>query len=961
MNKYSKIFQTPYINTYQAPDINTFANAASLVRDRYDTSMQYADLLEESLGQIEAAPFEEDQRMLRELKATARAQAEEWAEQGNYEDIFPAIKKSTRNFANQWAPIQQDKALWDEYKEGVMGLENLSEQQKAIRLALGSEGFKGLSRDEHGEWDYFSGDKWNEGINVPEWTDNVLKDTEFDSYSLYDALDNGYIKTDTTGRYIVTESGVRESRDAVRIANVLNAAIEGDNAMQGYIADEARIAEATIPLYEDLDKDQLKEFESRLSEYREIDEFKDKTDQQIYDEVRAAEVNNSVIDNIFSYGEAKYKFSRLKSYNQNVKADAYALEDYKNSLKDSMGFGKPGPTLPPPGDAPAPSLHETQRALKNLKGEVEDLANKNASMTQTFLSDPAVTAEVQNIMEEEGASQRDAIKKVAAINPAYREFYKGLIDEENTNAEYAALSKLHEQDLAQMRLENPEDFIELDAFSAKHGIEDPTDYDQVMEVLEAHPAYKPPSRSSAPLPFDIAARVGERVLKFLDPTSISRPETAAEAVEVLEALTEVEDPGFIKKYKAAAASKDFVRGTPTSKAAKNVDKAYKKYKRNHLPPAKIATTSYTHGDAVELAESVGKEILFGNAGQFTAADGKDTPGESIKTKVLKLGDPEDLVVTGSIATGYYSASGSNVVYSLTYTDKSNGKQKTFNVYRNSQSPKERDFVNNLMVETYGYEGVADAMLTQGNKYGVTYRTAEKLAANYVMPFQGLKDTYLYKAGSEGDVSTFLTVVPALPGDEEAFTANDGVRYKPRLLGAKPAPLREVFLRNSRSGPLPSYNQQVKVPGAKETSATISSSVNKYDTRKVAANPPIDEDEEVYTSKPQGAYQPAPADPDLIYVVPNEKRKKIQKDVSQVPYHKIIPINSKHDLYVFKYNSNIYKDVNYVLVTPADPDANPHALDIYKGEDGRLYKWVKAYRDLNSFLEATLPDEATSNK
>lgn len=793
MNKYSQIFQTPYVNTYQAPDINTFAKAAGMVRDRYDTNMQAADLLEESLDQLKAADFAGDQQMLQELKETAGATTKGWAESGNYEDLYPEIRRNAKEFAKKAMPIQENKARWDAYKEEVLGLENLSEQQKMQRLALGAQGYEGLAKNENDEWEYFSGDKWNAGVNVPEWTDKVLDGTEFDSYALYNALDEGHVKTDITGRYIVTESGVRESRDAQRIVNVLNAAIEGDPAIQGYIADEARIADATTPTYEALTEEQKADFSQNAAQYRSDNAaLKNKSDAEIYGALRDRTVNEGVTSSIFSYGQAKYQFSRLKSYNMSVKTDAYELANYKKSLTDLGMPPSAGDTIDNPKAVEIPSLSETQQAIAGAEETLNGLAEKNTIHKNNFLQ--TYGDEVAQVMKEREVTQEQAIEIVAYNHPSESQFLKALETEKIQRADLKSKKLLLEQDMNQLQKENPAAFQELNALSRKYGINDPTNYEEVMEVLEAMPEYQEAVSSfegevaktsaGAGLAGGFEAQMGLKILGLFGAGAKRTPRTAAEAMQVLEIITNDASTGWYTDRARQAAGE--------SNAVSKVEKAYQNYRREHLPPKTISLIQHNDEKSIKLGEHAGEEILKGTWSAFTAVDG--TSGEQVREKVIsELGDLNEITVVARPQTGAYTAAGGNVIYGMTFTNKE-GKALRFNLSKNMLTQYEADYFDEKMVETFGKEkAYAEAMLVRDNRYGVTYETAGQLGVGQVLPFDGT-NKYLYKVSQDNDVPTYLGVVPAQEGDLDSFVAGDGNYYKPALRADTPSILREVLIK-----------------------------------------------------------------------------------------------------------------------------------------------------------------------
>lgn len=76
---------------------------ADTMEQRYDTGVQQADLLDQSIKTSTASSF--DQPLLNQMKDASRAKLKDYAEKGNYEDMWRNVAMDARDFAQKYSKI----------------------------------------------------------------------------------------------------------------------------------------------------------------------------------------------------------------------------------------------------------------------------------------------------------------------------------------------------------------------------------------------------------------------------------------------------------------------------------------------------------------------------------------------------------------------------------------------------------------------------------------------------------------------------------------------------------------------------------------------------------------------------------------------------------------------------------------------------------------------------------------
>jgi hypothetical protein len=172
------------INTYVAPltEAGLSQHFGQDVDQRiadYDANAEFSDVLSyqnETLLQ-QVAPFENDVNYARQVMNETRQNIDQWAQQGDYENMTRQVKRGARQFSQQIAPLIQNQknystylsGMEELYKSGKIGIDTYS-KAKAASLS----NYKGIDPN-NPQQSLFSGFTPSPDINVSEKVDKFLE------------------------------------------------------------------------------------------------------------------------------------------------------------------------------------------------------------------------------------------------------------------------------------------------------------------------------------------------------------------------------------------------------------------------------------------------------------------------------------------------------------------------------------------------------------------------------------------------------------------------------------------------------------------------------------------------------------------------------------------------------------------------------------------------------------------
>jgi hypothetical protein len=138
----------PYQSTYVDPQS---VEIAKTLRDRFIQNYNAADLVGQELNKLNAADFENDQKLKAELDSSVRGKLSQYAETGNYEDMTFKVSDTARDYRDRSAPITENYTRYAAYQQDLAkdykdGKVSSAAYRNAIPLTK-ALGYSGISMD----------------------------------------------------------------------------------------------------------------------------------------------------------------------------------------------------------------------------------------------------------------------------------------------------------------------------------------------------------------------------------------------------------------------------------------------------------------------------------------------------------------------------------------------------------------------------------------------------------------------------------------------------------------------------------------------------------------------------------------------------------------------------------------------------------------------------------------------
>ena len=209
----------PYQSVYRDPQsvqINT------LLRQRFQQAFNADDALAGAVDQMNAAEFQGDQALKMELEQNTRAQLQDRAGRGDYETMMLDVAKSARIFEQQYAPINANYQMYQNYKKGLdeaYKKGNINAFTYRRSLDASKYNYEGLQKNEDGSIDdgsYFSGYNYVNDVDIQGRMSELMKDHAVKKYG----KDVQVISED--GNYYITDGFSRETIPDTEVAMVFN-------------------------------------------------------------------------------------------------------------------------------------------------------------------------------------------------------------------------------------------------------------------------------------------------------------------------------------------------------------------------------------------------------------------------------------------------------------------------------------------------------------------------------------------------------------------------------------------------------------------------------------------------------------------------------------------------------------------------------------------------------------------
>lgn len=162
--------------------IPELTSVAGTLQERYEKAIENEDLHARALKLAQAAPFENDQKILTQLKQESRDRISQRAMSGDYENMVRDTMLDARNFVDRYQPIAENAKRYQEYQaqlqEQVTKGEIKSPDKARRLLALATQNYGGLQYDANtGQYsNQFRGLPAVKDIDPAEKVDKWMKD-----------------------------------------------------------------------------------------------------------------------------------------------------------------------------------------------------------------------------------------------------------------------------------------------------------------------------------------------------------------------------------------------------------------------------------------------------------------------------------------------------------------------------------------------------------------------------------------------------------------------------------------------------------------------------------------------------------------------------------------------------------------------------------------------------------------
>lgn len=240
---------------YQGSTIPELTKVADTLESRYDTGVQQADLLDQMAKTSTASTF--DQPILNSLKQQTRAKLKDYADKGNYEDMWRNVAMDARDFGNKYKTIQgNQKAIqdWQGDLSKRVGEGKLDPAIAQARMAKIQDTYSGLKIDsDTGEMtNHFSGPATVPNVDIPEKVNKWLADSH--------AIERGWKAEQDVDGWYVTNGSEKKKLPWEKIKPIIDAGVALDPEVKAWLSQERELAPYYHGVSSKMRPDQVQQF-----------------------------------------------------------------------------------------------------------------------------------------------------------------------------------------------------------------------------------------------------------------------------------------------------------------------------------------------------------------------------------------------------------------------------------------------------------------------------------------------------------------------------------------------------------------------------------------------------------------------------------------------------------------------------------------------------------------------------
>lgn len=478
------------IPQYQGSTTPELTRVADTMEQRYDTGVQQADVLDQSVKNSTASSF--DQPLLNQMKTEARQKLQGYAEKGNYEDMWRNVAMDARDFAQKYGKIAANQQAIQGYTSDLD--KRVSEGKldtgvaNARKLQL-ADTYTGLKVDpQTGQFtNQFVGTATTPSIDIPKKINEWLSNSHAIERGWKAEKDvNGWYVTNGTERKSLPWDDVVDKHGRViqqGLKKVIDSGMALDPEVKSYLAQEHELAPYYQGVTRKISPTQMQTIMDNPTYGPKIKEKMAKTNMDpvsaLHSVIGDEHVNNQ-ISAIYGMGRKGVIDESKGEYGEKMDELTLEKEKKKLAMKDKQLFSVPFSDVGPGVDIK--SEIDFNDAHKNANSELEALGHKLGDLKNApgnFAYDTGdkagkvfhkeadgsvtdITADADNIRKQIASAknkvdQLDLVKHAAAQSSGFDQ--ANVSASAKDDAEKAA-QRYRAQQLYQLHRDNAEEFGE---------------------------------------------------------------------------------------------------------------------------------------------------------------------------------------------------------------------------------------------------------------------------------------------------------------------------------------------------------------------------------------------------------------------------------------------------------------------------------------------------------------------
>ena len=213
-------------SAYGAPK---FKRVGDVRRERYVNNFMTTQAMDEQQASVLAAPFELDKQYRQNLLQNTDAQIKGFGERGDFENMTVDIYRASTEFNKKKEPLAKNLANYTAYQEELEKLYNdgkIDSEDKNGTMFLSTQGYQGLSFDESGQGNYFTGISAVHNPGIDGLLDEAIGNIEKEEYDFQRSNEGNQLGAGEDGAFTVKQkssvSKHQSGRSPERVAAVFD-------------------------------------------------------------------------------------------------------------------------------------------------------------------------------------------------------------------------------------------------------------------------------------------------------------------------------------------------------------------------------------------------------------------------------------------------------------------------------------------------------------------------------------------------------------------------------------------------------------------------------------------------------------------------------------------------------------------------------------------------------------------